>query len=66
MALYKTRVVIWSEFDPRTTELSVLAREAESGEAYCSSMETASIDKPEEDGDWDGNEFFSCLDADKE
>ena len=57
--LYKTSIVIWSEFDPTQLELSQLAREAESGAAYCANLETKKLKKPTQDPDWDGTEFFS-------
>lgn len=56
--LYKSTIVIWSEFDPKKVELSELAREAETGEAYCSKMVAVKVEKPEQDSDWDGTDFF--------
>lgn len=43
--LFKTTVVIWSEFDPMANEveLSDLAREAEEGAAYASSQTTVAV-----------------------
>ena len=35
-ALYKTTVIIWSPFNPSQTELSDLARDAETGGSFCS------------------------------
>ncbi len=58
MRLYKTTIVIWSEFDPNKHELSVLAREAESGGAYCSRFCAEVVKNAEKDPDWDGTEFF--------
>ena len=53
MKLYKTTVVIWSDFNPITSELSELVREAEHGDAaYCARMDTQVIEKPEADPDW--------------
>lgn len=35
--LYKTTIVIWSEYDPTNTmEIDDLARDAMTGESYCS------------------------------
>ena len=62
MELFKTTIVIWSDFNPRELELSTLAREAESGDAYCSSLKTVKITSPTTDPDWDGTEFFSYTD----
>lgn len=57
--LYKTTIVIWSEEDPSgRMELSQLAREAESGDCYCSRMHSERIPDPTTDPDWDDNEFF--------
>lgn len=58
MKLYRSTITIWSEFDPRQLELSALAREAESGAAYCSKMQACEIEHPEEDPDRDGTDFF--------
>jgi hypothetical protein len=57
MKLYKTTVTIWSEFDPSDVELSDLAREADQGEAYCSSCISQHVET-DGDPDWDGTEFF--------
>jgi len=64
-ALYKTTIVIWSENDPshfdgmNALSTLALAREAESGNAYCSKAKTELIKDPAEDPDWDGTEFFA-------
>lgn len=58
--LYKTTVVIWSEFDPATLDLSDLARDAESGDSYCSKLTRQFVTEPSDDPDWDGTEFFSA------
>ena len=56
--LYKTTVVIWSEYDGEKVELSSLAHEAESGDAYCSRYGSELISDPATDEAWDGTEFF--------
>ena len=57
--LYKTTIVIWSEYDPENkVELEDLARDAVSGESYCASMKSIAVDSPKNDPDWDGTEFF--------
>ena len=57
--LHKTTVVIWSDYDPtHTMELSELAREAESGNAYCSRFRAVLVKDPTHDSDWDDTEFF--------
>jgi hypothetical protein len=58
MMLYKTTIVIWSEYDPRKIELDELARDATHGNAYCSSWVSDPIDNPSADPDWDNNDFF--------
>lgn len=58
MKLYKSEIVIWSEFDPTKLELSALAHEAETGDAYCSKMHSNLVEDPKRDCDWDGTEFF--------
>lgn len=61
--MYKTTIVIWSEYNPEESELELvdLAAEATNGDMYCSVMETEYIPNRdlEEDPDWDGTEFFS-------
>lgn len=57
-ALYKTTIVIWSEFDPEPYDLADLAREAEDGDAYCSAQVRELVADPTLDPDWDGTEFF--------
>lgn len=56
--LFKTTIIIWSEENPNSMELEDVAREATSGEAYCSSMRSELIEEPEKDSAWDGTEFF--------
>lgn len=58
-ALFKTTIVIWSKNNPTDKmELSELAREAESGDSYCSKMQAVKVEDPSKDEDWDGTEFF--------
>jgi hypothetical protein len=56
--LWKSTITIWSRFNPQQVELSTLAREAETGEAYCAEMTAALVEHPETDPKWDGTEFF--------
>lgn len=58
MKLFKTTIVIWSEYDTSAIELEDLAREATSGEAHCSSSNSELVEDPKGDPDWDGTEFF--------
>jgi hypothetical protein len=57
--LHKTTVVIWSEFPGDQVELEHLAREATSGEAYCSRYRSERVEVPRRDPDWDGTDFFA-------
>lgn len=56
--LFKTTIVIWSDYDPSGIGLDDLAREAISGDAYCSKQAKELIRDPQKDPDWDGTEFF--------
>lgn len=57
--LYKTTIVIWSDYNPiDKMELEDLAREATSGDAYCSKMTAERVEDPEGNPDWDRTEFF--------
>ena len=56
--LWKTTIVIWSDFDPQEVEIDSLAREAVQGESYCSTRHDALIAEPEKDDDWEDTEFF--------
>lgn len=58
MKLYKTTIVIWSDFNPENVSLSRLAQEAEDGCSYCSVQKTETVEDPSQDSDWDGTEFF--------
>jgi hypothetical protein len=59
--LFKTTVVIWSEYNPESDglDLSDLAHEAEDGLAYCSKLVAVRVKNPAKDPDWDGTEFFN-------
>jgi hypothetical protein len=63
--LYKTTIVIWSEYDPQVG-IDYLARDAMQGEAYCSKQKSVAVQDPTLDPDWDGTEFFSTFDDDEE
>lgn len=58
--LWKTRIIIWTDYDPSGIELDSLAREAQVGDAYCSSQSTREVNTGSlpDDSDWDGTEFF--------
>lgn len=58
MELYKTEIVIWSNFNPDSVELEDLARDATDGGSYCSKQRVYFVLDAEKDEDWDGTEFF--------
>lgn len=57
-ALWKSTIIIWSDQNPNTMELSDLARDAEVGDSYCSKQETILVENPEQDADAPSMEFF--------
>ena len=60
--MFKTEIVIWTKRDPGNFELSDLAREAEVGEAYCSTAKATALPTFEGDPDWtDGATSFFGL-----
>lgn len=59
MKLYKTKIIIYTDYSPLTLELDDLAHEAMRGDAYCSLKTTEEINT-NLDPDWDGSEFFEC------
>jgi hypothetical protein len=61
--LFRSTIVIWSDFEPAWDKLSDLARDAETGGSYCSSMQTVQVDDPPADPAWDGTEFFGTEDT---
>lgn len=66
--LYRTTIVIWSEFDPSDMELSWLAREAEEGEALCTKNDITYVEKPEDDPDFEEGveSFFWAVEEERE
>ena len=62
--LWKTTIVIWSDYDPCHLEIDELARDAMSGESYCSDSYTEVIAEPANDLDWDNTEFFGVANDD--
>ena len=57
--LYRTTLVIWTAFDPSGMENTDLARESDSGDAFCASRETTPVTNPVEFPDTD---FFDTDD----
>lgn len=60
--MWKTTIVIWTDYDPSHVELDHLAREATSGDAYCSKQHIEHVPNHQSDPDWDDNEFFGSVD----
>lgn len=50
--LWRTEIVIWTEFDPRKVEVSALAREGEVGNGYIAKAHSELVSNPyaQEDG----------------
>lgn len=67
--LWKTTIVIWTEWEPTTDDtdeesqysIEDLAAAATDGDAYCSKQESVEVDDPASDPDWDGTEFFEAV-----
>ncbi len=64
--LFKTTIVIWSDYNGTEVELEDLAREATSGDAYCSTARSEFVPDPPSDPDWDDTDFFNSIDEDDE
>jgi hypothetical protein len=58
MSMYKTTIVIWSDYDPSKSDIDTLARDSISGQSYCSVRKSEHIQNHRSDNDWDGTEFF--------
>ena len=61
--LYKTTIVIWTDYDPQHQEIDCLAREAFYGDAFCSSRE---IEVVSDKYKFPDTEFFGADDEDEE
>lgn len=61
--LYKTTIVIWTDYDPAGVELEDLAREATSGDALCDGQGTEKVTDPEQMPDTD---FFGIDEDDQD
>ena len=49
--LYKTTIIIWTEYSTSEREIDDLAREAIQGDAYCSKQHVDRVEEPEEDSE---------------
>ena len=56
--LYKSTIVIWTDYNPVQRELEDLAREAQVGDAFCSKQESTFVEDPSNDPDWVDTDFF--------
>jgi hypothetical protein len=58
--LYKTTIVIWSEYSPDAEgmEITDIAYQAMVGDAYCSSSVTVFVKDPMADSEFPDTEFF--------
>ena len=59
MQLYKTTVVIWTEYDPTESDpqLMDLRFHAENEFVHCSRMKCVRVAAPDKDPDWDATAF---------
>jgi hypothetical protein len=65
--LYKTTIIIWSEYDPSATmEIDDIAREAMDGDSYCSKQDTVRVDDPSKDDNAPDMGFFGDDEDDDE
>ena len=67
--LFKTTIVIWSDYDPSPSwcssrPISELAHDATYGDSYCSKESSVMVEDPEKDPDWDGTDFFGVSGGD--
>ena len=58
-SLYKTTLTIWTDYDPAPVEIDDLAREAVSGDAYCSGKTCTFVANPRNDPAFGDTEFFN-------
>ena len=60
--LYRTRAIIWTDFDPAGCSLPYLAQEADDGGAFCSDQTTEQVTNPD---DFPATEFFDDPDEEE-
>lgn len=63
--LWKTEIVIWSEFDPQKVPPGRLVSEAEEGVAYMSKCHSEQLSNPYEQDDGPPEEFFETVCGDE-
>ena len=61
--MYKTTIVIWTDYDPASMELDDLAREAMRGDAYCSQQH---VDEITDKSQFPDTDFFGREDDEEE
>ena len=64
--LWKTEITIWTEWDPRKTEVSHLARAGESGDGYITKAHSELISSPYVQDDGPPEDFFDTETKDGE
>ena len=56
--LWKTSILIWTDYDPQNFEIDSLSYQAMEGDAYCSAVKIDYVANPDLDTQWDDAEFF--------
>jgi len=56
--LYKTTIIIWSEYDTCGTSVRCLGDNVADRDAYCSKLSCQAVQNPEQDPDWEETDFF--------
>lgn len=57
-SLFKTTIIIWSEANTDNVSAVDLAQDSDDGASYCSVKNCKLVEDPDEDADWDDNDFF--------
>ena len=66
MMLYKTTIVIWTDYNASQVELEDLAIAATVGDAYCSKQECVKVEEPFDDPNPPSPEFFGVEEEEEE
>jgi len=66
MKLYKTTVLVWTEYDPFGVPPHRLVYDATFGDGYLSGKSTKLVENPLEDPEFEGMEFFGMDEEDEE
>lgn len=57
--LYKTTIVLWTDFHTVGSSVLSLGDCVDSGDASCSKFLCEPVERPEEDPDWDNSDFLT-------